>query len=149
MAAIVPDFFFPDGGVRFERVDEPLAGGKGLAAVCGGDGDQDRRFAHRDSTQAMQQDQPLDGPALAGLAREFAKLPGGHRFVSFVIESDEIAPGIVLLGASDAEKHGDATGFVVCRLRDGSSDVDRTGKKFDAVGEHGGNGMRRGGCYEE
>jgi len=42
--AVGPDFFFPDGDVGLDGVDDEAGGGEGFVAVGAGDGDEDGRL---------------------------------------------------------------------------------------------------------
>ena len=94
--------FFPDGDGAFHFVDEPLAGGKGFAAVRGDDFNPERRFVDFDKSSAMDDANGFDRPALFDLIEEEIELVFGHFLEGFVFERLNGSAGFAI--ADDAEK---------------------------------------------
>ena len=109
--AVGPLFAFPDRHVVLQRVDQPLAGGEGVAAVRRADGDRDAGFGGRYAAEAMGDTAFYHWPAAAGFGFQIGQLSLGHFAVGFVVERDSLSAGGQFSGC--AEEQHDGAGFRV------------------------------------
>ena len=104
--SVGPVFLFPNRDAFFERVDQPLAGGEGCAAVGAGGDDGDRGLAERDAAEAVD-DRALDElPALAGFGFEGGEFFEGHFLVGVVVEFGRFAASRELPSNAEEQQHG-------------------------------------------
>src|SRR3990172_1415183 len=84
--AVGPVLLLPDWHVALERVNQPLAGGKGVRAVGRADDDRHAGLGQRHPAQAVHDQTFYKRPAAAGLGFQLSQLFLGHFVVCLVIE---------------------------------------------------------------
>src|ERR1700730_2094283 len=122
-------FLLPDRHDLLQPVDREAAGFKGLGTMRRRDRDRDRSLADIDQADAMTDRDADDTPSLARLARQPAHLAERHRLVSFVLQPDNVAAGVV--GARGPGEGDDRAGVRVGNGAFERRDVDRCGADSD------------------
>src|ERR1041384_1253464 len=100
---------FPDGNDAFHFIDEELASGEGFAAMWCDYFDPERGFVRGDGTDAVNEADRFDGPALLDLIEDEIELVSSHFIEGFILDSaDQFA---FLRPAHDTSKVNDSPHF--------------------------------------
>src|SRR5690348_11202130 len=95
----------PDWYDFLEPVNREAAGLERFCAMRRRYRDRYRRFADIDHANPMRNRDAHDAPAPASLLCQLAHFRQRHRFVGFVFEPDDLAPGVFLARAAHESTH--------------------------------------------